>query len=89
MGLKEPNMTDKFEDFLIEDLDRFFSKMMEGEDWRGPVDYWVDAKDYHMASVAVRFYTATNVKTVDANLYGLRPQYRIVADGYRAGPAGP
>lgn len=66
------------------ELARLFS-LVEAVDWREPIDAWVDGlTDLVALSRAVVFFTAT-VPTFEAGI----GRVRVLAEGYRAGPAGP
>ncbi len=58
------------------------------KDWRGPIDRIVDEAELAETMAAIEFYTATqaNIELLPGST---RPQFRVTAIGYRAGPAGP
>lgn len=66
-------------------LSAAFDAVANPNDWKAPIDAWLDIKSPHLALVfkAIIFFTATNPRCVEAD--GQR--IRIQAAGYRAGPA--
>lgn len=62
-----------------------FDMVAPRDDWRGPINAVVPYEaDVAGICAAVEFYTATKATVKDA-----KGGFRIVAKGYRAGPAGP
>lgn len=74
--------------YTHEQLLAAFSLVEDSSDWRAPIDYTGKLSDTLLTQVceAIRYFTATEPTVmVRHNKPGA---YRIVADGYRMGPAG-
>ena len=70
------------------ELDTAFKRVHPTDDWRGPIDAYIrekDPKERNKIIAAVMFYTTT--KATMTCVGGDR--YRVLAAGYRNGPAGP
>ncbi len=82
-------ITIKVDDFVesypVEDLERAFD-LVAGGHWKDPIDAEISPEAYDLTAEAVRFYTATDLEIVGKTPEGL---LRVVAIGYRNGPAGP
>ena len=66
------------------ELERAFELVRNPEDWRGRIDAVVENADVPAVCMAIRFYTATEPSVMP--LGGGRS--RVLALGYRRGPAG-
>ena len=73
-----------FEGWKVSDLRAMFDCIAPKDDWKAPIDTWIDQGEFTIASAAVRFFTSTEL-TITVRL---RDRIRVQADGYRAGPAG-
>lgn len=62
-----------------------FDAVANPDDWRAPIDAIVEAVDLNDTIQAVIHYTASTPIIVDDG----PGKYRLYAQGYRAGPAGP
>jgi len=72
-----------------ERLGPVFDRVRDQADWRAPIDCLVAAPDPEVRALiaeAVEFFTATPATFVPTIRRGV---YRLTADGYRNGPAGP
>lgn len=84
---QEPERVEVHKGFTREELQRAFDQLANPKDWRapiGPVNIPRDKLD--LASAAVEFFTATEVKVVVD--WPEAEDITIEATGYRAGPAG-
>jgi len=66
-------------------LQAAFNTVADPTDWRAPIDAWVEADKYELVAEAVQYFTATEPRLI-ALQNGWK---RMVATGYRNGPAGP
>lgn len=67
-----------------ESLLEFFERVQNPLDWKAPIDAFVPERDFEMTDRAIRFFTATEPKFERmANGW-----LRVIALGYRLGPAG-
>jgi len=69
------------------ELQAAFDQVSDPKDWRAPIDFTGDlsAEEAQVACQAIRFFTASEPTLQELCSGG----YRIKADGYRLGPAGP
>ena len=78
-------------DFLgyqADDLRSAFRVLHDPEDWRAPIDVFVDPASAQLAVASIIFMTATDpIKTLVETPNGYR--VRVQSEGYRNGPAGP
>ncbi len=63
----------------------FFEMVEDKEHWKNPIDAVIAVTDFQAVADAVEFYTATKLWIAEDLGNGT---YRVVADGYQAGPAG-
>ena len=62
-----------------------FKLVANKADWKASIDRWIRKRDLALVLEAIDFYTATEGRVVEE-----LPTYcRVVAAGYREGPAGP
>lgn len=60
------------------------------DDWRAPIDEWIPESAFNDVALAVEYFTATTLATVDRHVDDAGVSHvRVRADGYRNGPAGP
>lgn len=78
------------------ELQELFNRVCKKEDWRAPIDTVIAIRtDAEMERIrrAVEFFTATTPQFEPIRPAGLKPSdgcvYRVLAVGYRNGPAGP
>lgn len=71
--------------FSEADLKGALNKVIPPGDWKGPIDAMIDEKDRDVVTEAIIYYTATS-PSFYVQSSGL---LRVMADGYRNGPAGP
>lgn len=64
---------------------RVFELVCDADDWKAPIDAWVDVDAVGAIARAVEFFTATAIEV--AEQAGGRA--RVTSIGYRMGPAGP
>jgi len=69
------------------ELQAAFDRVADPKDWRGPIDFQGDMtpEEAQASCEAIRFFTACEPTLQELCAGG----YRIKAEGYRAGPAGP
>lgn len=74
----------RFNGYLIRDLERTLSLVTNPADWRAPIRCLVPTAWLSPVLAAVKFYTATDLHYVrqDGDLH------EMTSPGYRAGPAG-
>ena len=73
--------------YTREQLEAAFDKVRNPNDWKAPVDGYCRAAEVELVREAVIFFTATEPSFYSVGINtGLR---RVLADGYRKGPAGP
>ena len=71
--------------FSEAELKAAFQKVITPGDWKGPIDAMIDENERVVVTEAIIYYTATS-----PNFYvQSNGQLRVMADGYRNGPAGP
>ena len=81
-------MTQTLTKYSEPELNAAFRRVQDPRDWRNPIDCVVtelDRAELEKIQDAVEFYTATECKVTPLG----GASYRITADGYRNGPAGP
>lgn len=77
-----------FGTYTLAELDAAFEKIRNPRDWKAPIDCRIPVANLGAAQAACVYYTATELseaiggKSHDGTV-------RVVADGYRMGPAGP
>ncbi|MGH9316895.1 MAG: hypothetical protein ACRD1P_07300 [Thermoanaerobaculia bacterium] len=71
--------------FTLEQLDEAFNKVRTDGDWRAPIDAIIDEADRGAVDAAVIYFTATEATFTSAG----DGRLRVIAAGYRMGPAGP
>lgn len=71
--------------YTREELKNVFDCLCDHDDWKRPIRASIHANLLPTALVAVEFFTATKAKIEGSDKNG---RFIIVADGYRAGPAG-
>lgn len=68
-----------------DELEAAFNLVADPNDWKAPIDAWVEHYKYDLVAEAIEYFTAT-----EPRLGGLQNGWkRIIATGYRNGPAGP
>jgi hypothetical protein len=68
-----------------EEMVEAFDLVADPDDWKAPVDGFIDEVDLVAVAAAVTYFTATVARATPGPIPG---RYHITADGYRAGPAG-
>ena len=77
--------------FSEPEMDAAFKRVCDPDDWRAPINCVIrlgpenDLRELELIAEAVMFYAANKVRFVRLK----HRTYRVTADGYRAGPAGP
>lgn len=67
-----------------------FETVCNPNDWRAPIEAWIEATDVDRIDEAVIHFTATRIEVVGYGVLVGRPgEVLIRAVGYRNGPAGP
>ncbi|MCH8996702.1 MAG: hypothetical protein IID48_00360 [Proteobacteria bacterium] len=78
--------TDRASDFERDELSVAYDRVRDPQDWRARIDSVIPDADFTQAHAAVMYFTATELRIVGRP----NPGYmRVVATGYREGPAGP
>ena len=75
--------------FTVTELRRAFDEVADKDDWKAPIDAWIEDHDYNLVLEAIDFMTATMIKVVDTKIESEVTTLRITSVGYRNGPAGP
>lgn len=65
-------------------LKPFFDEVCNPKDWKAPIDAFIRPKDKLRTAEAILFFTATTAR-FEKQLNGW---LRVIAKGYRNGPAG-
>ena len=73
--------------FNQDQLEAAFAKVQDPTDWRAPIDAVVRGRDIAVVCEAIVHFTASRPHAALQRDGSSR--WRVTADGYRAGPAGP
>ena len=68
----------------VEEMRRAFKMVTTKNDWKAPIVAFIRKRDLEITKKAVEFYTATSCEVMEET----DSYVKIVADGYRMGPAG-
>lgn len=75
--------------YTVRELKEAFDQVANKADWKAPIDSWILAEDWEIVSTAIEYMTATSPVIKEDRHNDECVMIRIVADGYRNGPAGP
>jgi len=78
----------------LANLKQAFESVCNQNDWKAPIDCWIERDQFGIVKEAIEYYTATEATLIELEYFTGRnvqdkPMIRVVADGYRYGPAGP
>lgn len=71
--------------YTEEQLDQAFDSVCSKDDWKDSIDAVIDKKDQDLVTEAIIYFTATSPSFLQVKQKG---KIRVVAEGYRMGPAG-
>jgi hypothetical protein len=78
----------EYKGYKVSEIRKVFDAMADPDDWRAPIEAWIDHKLFGIAAVATEFFTCTELKVIGGP-EPLTGRILVQADGYRNGPAGP
>ncbi|GEM_PF-2845850 len=84
----EAEANQEYRGHTIANMRKAFDLLADPDDWRAPIDAWIDHRAYGLAAAAVEFFTCTELQIIGGP-QPLTGRILVHADGYRMGPAGP